>query len=258
VRGTDVRAAERQLDRLVVGDPSAVDAALLGRLVRGVERLWPRGWQPVDLPRMAARRLGARPARMVLDLLAAQRRTQAAVVPPWFDEQLRDLDARVWWDDDHRYLAGWVTREGLDRVTALREAVDVLALIESLPPIAVLRPPPGTAGAVTAPTPGGSGSRMLDRVRALLAKAESTTFPAEAEALTAKAQELMTGTASTRRCSPRARGIGRPGGPAQHRRPVRGRQGATVRGGGGHRCESVWSDDLGFATVLGYPTDRRR
>jgi hypothetical protein len=36
-----------------------------------------------------------------------------------------------------------------------------------------------------------SGDKMLERVRALLAKAESTDFPAEAEALTAKAQELM-------------------------------------------------------------------
>jgi hypothetical protein len=33
--------------------------------------------------------------------------------------------------------------------------------------------------------------RMLDRVRALLAKAESTEFPKEAEALSARAQELM-------------------------------------------------------------------
>lgn len=36
-----------------------------------------------------------------------------------------------------------------------------------------------------------SDSAMLGRVRALLAKAESTTFEAEAEALTAKAQELI-------------------------------------------------------------------
>src|SRR5205807_2396905 len=34
-------------------------------------------------------------------------------------------------------------------------------------------------------------ARILERVRALLAKAESTTFPEEAEALSAKAQELM-------------------------------------------------------------------
>ena len=35
-------------------------------------------------------------------------------------------------------------------------------------------------------------ARVLRRIRALLAKAESTEFPDEAEALTAKAQELMT------------------------------------------------------------------
>ena len=34
-------------------------------------------------------------------------------------------------------------------------------------------------------------SGVLEKVRALLAKAESSTFEAEAEALTAKAQELM-------------------------------------------------------------------
>ncbi|MGC1211859.1 MAG: hypothetical protein WA890_11425, partial [Micromonospora sp.] len=53
-RGTDVREAERALDRLVVGAGPAVDAALLARLVRAVGRLWPRGWQPVDLDRIAA------------------------------------------------------------------------------------------------------------------------------------------------------------------------------------------------------------
>ncbi|NED54374.1 hypothetical protein G3I24_26185, partial [Micromonospora aurantiaca] len=52
-RGTDVRAAERALDGLVVADGAAVDAALLARLTRDVGRLWPRGWQPADLDRLA-------------------------------------------------------------------------------------------------------------------------------------------------------------------------------------------------------------
>lgn len=39
--------------------------------------------------------------------------------------------------------------------------------------------------------PPGDQQKVLTRVRALLAKAESTQFPEEAEALTAKAQELM-------------------------------------------------------------------
>jgi Protein of unknown function (DUF2786) len=39
---------------------------------------------------------------------------------------------------------------------------------------------------------GGGDDRVLRRIRGLLAKAESTEFPDEAESLTAKAQELMT------------------------------------------------------------------
>ncbi|GAB3947414.1 DUF2786 domain-containing protein [Micromonospora vulcania] len=265
VRGTDVRQAERQLDRLMVGTgaadgTAAVDVALLRRLVRGVGRLWPRGWQPVDLDRLAARRLGARSARLVRDAMAAQRRDQAAPVPAWFDEQLRDLTAEVWWDDDRGVLAGWSTREGLDRVDALRAAVDTLVLVESLPPIAVLRPPPGTTGAesVGQPARGGSGSRMLDRVRALLAKAESTTFPAEAEALTGKAQELIARhSLDEALLSIGSERTDLPGGVRLGTEPpYAGAKALLVQEvAAANRCEAVWSDDLGFATVLGWPAD---
>ncbi|MGK5738030.1 DUF2786 domain-containing protein [Micromonospora sp. URMC 103] len=264
VRGTDVRLAERQLDRLVVGadaadGAAAVDAALLRRLVRDVARLWPRGWQPADLARVANRRLGARPARLLRDAVAAQRRDLPGPVPAWWDDQLRDLDARVWWDDDLRYLAAWASREAVDRVTALRDAVEALALLAGLPPIAVLRPPPGSPGS-TLPgrAGGGGGSRILDRVRALLAKAESTTFPAEAEALTGKAQELITRhrldealLAATEQ--PRDR----PGGVRLDTdAPYAGAKALLVQEvAAANGCESVWSDDLGFATVLGWPDD---
>jgi hypothetical protein len=262
-RGADVREAERQLDRLVVGTGAAdggtaVDSALAARLVRGVGRLWPRGWQPADLVRLATRRLGARPGRLVVDLLAADRRAQSGAVPQWWDDQLRDLDARVWWDGELP-LAGWAAREGTDRIAALREAIDVLALVEGLPPIAVLRPPPGGAATVTrsaAPAP--SGSRMLDRVRALLAKAESTTFPAEAEALTGKAQELMARHSIDQALLESA--AERPDLPGGVRlstdAPYAGAKALLVQEvAAANRCESVWSDDLGFATVLGFPAD---
>ncbi|MFC3504006.1 DUF2786 domain-containing protein [Micromonospora krabiensis] len=262
-RGNDVRLAERQLDRLVVGTgaadgAAAVDAALLRRLAAAVGRLWPRGWQPVDLDRIASRRLGPRAARLLRDAVAAQRRGQPDPVPAWWDDQLRDLDARVWWDDDARHLTGWATREGTDRIAALREAVEALALVESLPPIAVLRPPPGSAQSVASGPVGRSGSRILDRVRALLAKAESTTFPAEAEALTGKAQELIArhsvDAALLAAETPRA---DLPGGVRLGTdQPYAGAKALLVQEvAGANGCESVWSDDLGFATVLGWPAD---
>ncbi|WBB65260.1 DUF2786 domain-containing protein [Micromonospora sp. WMMD812] len=268
-RGTDVRLAERRLDLLVVGTgtadgATAVDAALLRRLAGAVGRLWPRGWQPADLDRLAGRRLGARPARLLRNATAAQRRDHPGPVPSWWDDQLRDLDARVWWDDDARHLTAWAAREGVDRITALREAVEALALVESLPPIAVLRPPPGSA--TTAPAGGSAttgpvsrgGSRILDRVRALLAKAESTTFPAEAEALTGKAQELMARhSLDEALLAAEAPRTDLPGGvrlgtdpPYAGAKALLVQEVAAANG-----CESVWSDDLGFATVLGWPAD---
>lgn len=260
-RGRDVRLAERQLDRLVVGTGAPdVDAALLRRLARDVGRLWPRGWQPADLARLADRRLGPRPARLLHDVMAAQRRDLPDPVPSWWDDQLRELNARVWWTDDGGHLAAWAAREGIDRVTALREAVDVLALVVGLPPIAVLRPPPGSTAArvVSGPAGGGSGSRILDRVRALLAKAESTTFPAEAEALTGKAQELIARHSLDEALL--AAEAPRPDLPSGVRlgtdAPYAGAKALLVQEvAAANGCESVWSDDLGFATVLGWPAD---
>ncbi len=252
-RGTDVRAAERALDRLVVADGLAVDAALLARLLRGVGRLWARGWQPVDLDRIAARRLATGGVRMLRDVLAAQRPTQPGPVPQWFDDQLAELAAG--WDGD----VGWLDRRaGGDRITGLRDAVDVLGLVEGLPPIAVLRPPPGGPTAAPRSTGPATGSRMLDRVRALLAKAESTTFPAEAEALTGKAQELMARHSidvalldAVAERPDRPSGL-RLGTDAPY---AAGKALLIQEVAEANRCESVWSDDLGFATVLGFPAD---
>ncbi|WP_328340568.1 DUF2786 domain-containing protein [Micromonospora sp. NBC_00421] len=268
VRGTDVRDAERKLDRLVVGGdggrgtagaldgPAAVDAVLLGRLVAALGRLWPRGWQPADVARIVTRRLGAGPGRLVTDALAADRAAQPGPVPQWWDDQLTGLDALVRWDDDAGWLSGWATREGTDRITALRDAIEVLALLAGLPPVAVLRPPPGSPNGTAATGP--TGSRVLDRVRALLAKAESTTFPAEAEAFTGKAQELIARHSLERALvEATAADPGRAGGiRIGTDAPYPGAKALLVQEvAAANRCESVWSDDLGFATVLGFPAD---
>ena len=69
--------------------------------------------------------------------------------------------------------------------------MEVLLLLKTMPRVEPVVPMPGTAAA-TAGAVDELDRRILDRVRALLAKAESTDFPEEAEAYTAKAQELMT------------------------------------------------------------------
>jgi hypothetical protein len=99
---------------------------------------------------------------------------------------------------------------------------------------------------------------MLGRIRALLAKAESTEFAEEAEALTAKAQQLMAQhsisealiTVDTgRQDTPGACRIGVDN-PYEQTKAVLLDTVAVA-----NRCRTVWSRDLGFSTVIGFDAD---
>jgi hypothetical protein len=113
--------------------------------------------------------------------------------------------------------------------------------------------PLGAAGRAA----GAGDGRVLARVRALLAKAESTEFPEEAEALSAKAQELI-----SRHAIDRAAVAG-----AEEAVAVLGRriavdnpypQAKSVLLGtvaAANRCQAVRSVELGFSTVFGTADD---
>lgn len=100
--------------------------------------------------------------------------------------------------------------------------------------------------------------KVLGRVRALLAKAESTTFPEEAEALTAKAQELMARYSIDAALA--AGGRGPTGRPSQVTMVVENPYvspkvhllSAVARA---NRCEAVWSKSEGTVMVFGFPVD---
>ena len=100
--------------------------------------------------------------------------------------------------------------------------------------------------------------KLLARVRALLAKAESTTFPDEADALTAKAQQLMTRHAIDAAMidDPAATGS-----TPEHRvvmieRPYASAK-LSVLGGvaAANRCQAVFDHDDDRAHLFGYTVD---
>lgn len=247
------------LDELAVA--STADKAAVARLQRAVTGCWRRGWQPADLARQVRRAAGERQARMVVDAVAAQMRGYArATVDDRWAAQLAELDAAVWWDRDDRFLTEWAARQHTTRVETVGCAVQVVALLEALPDLPVLAPLPGTVRPGSgAKDPGAPvDERALERVRALLAKAESTTFPEEAETYTAKAQELM----ARHRID---QALLAAGGPAPDR-PAGRRLGVEnpyeqpkalllEQVAAANRCRAVWSKQLGFATVLGFPAD---
>lgn len=177
------------------GWPRIADQVLLAALVPEVTTAWRQGWQPAELVRQVSRTADDWHAVMATDLIGAELHSYAAAtIDERWNMQLTELNVKLP-PLDAGYLEHWADAAGTARPTAVTYALDVLYLLAALPKLARLTPLPGEARTgVLAPgraSPGPADQRMLERVRALLAKAESTEFEAEAEALTARAQELM-------------------------------------------------------------------
>ncbi|MFD5180273.1 DUF2786 domain-containing protein [Nocardia sp. NPDC058379] len=148
------------------------------------------GWLPSDVHQAARRRLDEFAVGYLTDLMADHRAPFADdTVDEIWQAQLDDLGATVWWTPPH--LIPWADRALLTGADAVTTVLDALALLLRLPKLEPIRPLPGTAHRHRGAQPA-VDEKALGRVRGLLAKAESTAFPEEAETLSAKAQELMT------------------------------------------------------------------
>jgi hypothetical protein len=236
-----------------------VNRALLAQLLLKVEQAWRRGWQPAELVRVARRECGALHGRLMVDGIAARMRgyPNASVDQRW-QAQLAALDARVWWEHDDLYVTVWSDRQGPDRAAVITAMIDVMHLLATLPAIEVVGPAPGDTRPATMTMPADLDQRMLDRVRALLAKAESTDFPEEADAFTAKAQELMARhridhallVATTgERDQPVTRRVAVDN-PYEAPKSLLLQVVAEA-----NSCRAVWTKRFGFTTIVGFPTD---
>jgi hypothetical protein len=236
-----------------------VNRALLASLLREVEHAWRRGWQPAELVRVARREHTTRHGRLLVDAIAAQMRTYStATVDQRWQSQLAALDAQVWWEHDDHYVTVWGERQGLDRAGVIATMIEALHLLATLPPIESVGPMPGTAMSAAVTPPDDLDQRMLDRVRALLAKAESTDFPEEADAFTAKAQELMAHhridhallVATTgKRDQPVTRRVIIDN-PYEAPKTLLLQVVAEA-----NSCRAVWMKRFGFTTIVGFPVD---
>ena len=248
-------------DRAAAGGPDPVDEAFADLLVRATADAWQRGWQPADLHRAVERRRGRAAARLATRAAAHEvARHDPGTVPRRWRQQ---LDAIA--DDapgpgavrPRPWAVPWPAppqgEPGVARVQAITVAVATLATVRSLPLLPRLGSVPGER-----PAPAGWGgppdAGVLRKVTSLLAKAESTTFPGEAEALTAKAQQLMTRYAIDRAQLEAGRGA----------EPVAGGRRVAVDDpyararflllaavADANRCRTVWTSAWGFATVFG-------
>lgn len=249
---------EDGLDTLTVVDRPEVDRELTTLVREAAAKAWSGGWQPADLHRVVVRRGNRTQGHLVADAAVVHlgQFPPAAVDPRWA-AQAEALGANRWWSEEAGYLRAVATRWHLDWVTLLDDALGLLVILADLPPIEMLIPPPGSGVG-----PGGGSRvdvRLLDRVRGLLAQAESTTYAAEAESFTAKAQELiarhsiddalLAARAADREVVPFARRIG-----LDH--PYEAEKASLLDAiARANHCRAVWSPELGFATVFGFDGD---
>lgn len=181
-------------ERLVTFSVHVADAIGEEVLLQCVASAWSQGWQPAEVVHHVTQRSGRAAGRLVdLAIVADHDRRPGQVVDPRWRAQVDRLDART---ESTRldWMRRWRRREGMDRRQCYDTVGDCWRVLARLPRIPVLVPPPGhDASSVefAAPASADAADPVLDRIRKLLAKAESTPFPAEAEALTAKAQQLM-------------------------------------------------------------------
>jgi hypothetical protein len=236
---------------------AAVSRAVLALAGRILSSCWKGGWQPADIVRVVGRGFAARHVRLTVDFIAAEGRQYAAAsLDARWVAQLQELQVAAWWGEDAGYLVLAEERENLDEIGMVTCALETLRLLIRLPRIESVGPPPGTAGPARQRT--GAEPRALGRIRALLAKAESTEFAEEADAFTAKAQELMAQHSISvalldadagRDDVPAARRIGIDN---PYEAPKALLLDAVTQA---NRCRSVWSKHLGHSTVVGFESD---
>ena len=256
------------------GGPRAVASRLLKA---HVTRLLDAGWQPADLAHFVKREWTQRAHRLIVAMIAAQSRDVDAAnrAPEAWLGQLEDLGVY----DPKRgailggqgdVVRGWAATERLYADEILAILLQLVGQVQTAAPLSFLIDPPSqwsasNRGSLPKPSPsvpiGDVDAKALKLIRALLAKAEATTFEAEAETFTAKAQEMMTRHSIDAAVLASAnKGSGAQSGIESRRvhidNPYADEKAtflsiiADVNG-----ARAIWSPDAGFVTVMGFPVD---
>ncbi len=232
------------------------------------------GWQPADLVHVIKREWTIRASRLTIAFIAehARRFDAPTRAPhPWLG-QLQDLGVV---DGDRTtviggrgdLITGWARTERQHPEEALTVAVQLLAQLRLLPRLPIVLTPParwGVSNRGVVPTPRsteGIDAKALKLIRALLAKAEATTFDAEAEAFTAKAQEMMTRHSIDAAVVASAAAGSRTAAGVESRRVHIDNPYAEEKAGflsaiaDVNGVRSIWIPHAGLCTVVGFPVD---
>lgn len=264
VRG-DPPGAGDVLARLVALAPGPSEVRVvqqtLVRLLRHQVRVaWERGWQPVDVHEWVGRRTDGFVARLAGSVMADEIATygRATVDPEWYD-QLSAIGARVWWKPSETWAEAHATGPDRPWPLVLEATVVLFAELVRLVPLEHFLPLPGHARRHRTP-PAHVDPKVLQRVRRLLAQAESTSFDGEAESFTAAAQRMMARHSIDVAMLEASGEAHRPDEPTGRRiwveRPyVKEKVLLLSVVAGANRVRAVWFKELEVVTLLGHLAD---
>jgi hypothetical protein len=251
--------------RLTLADPEVDADGLATRLLADQIALqYERGWQPADLAHVVRRDGSPRIARLAVDVVLTEAMLTRAVerAPDEWVAQLRAMATGR--PTPPTAVHRWRRRENLGTLDAWADVLRLADILAGYGRMENLLPPPsrwGDAGtARTETVPRTSDGRTLARIRALLAKAESTEFPEEAEAFAAKAQELMTRHAIEAAMLAETH-VGEPLTGIRARRVhldnpyAREKLSLLTVVGDVNSVRAIWMESAGIATIVGDPDD---
>lgn len=261
--GRRPRTVRQELLERLTNRHEGAATVLARQLLAAVGEAWQRHWQPAELRRALEHSCGTKHARLGAEAVLRQLQTyRPGPLPPRWQAQMDAMDPgtdALGFGDRAMGLC-WAApaHPGVgQRSHALAVAVETVAYLQSVPRLPKIGPLPGEPVHSSAYDSAHVDPSVLHRVSSLLAKAESTTFPQEAEALTAKAQELMArhaidmalieaqrgDTPTTPAISARRVGIDDP-----YAKPKAILVSVIAQA---NRCRCVWDADLAFCTVFG-------
>ncbi len=255
---------QNQSGTSVVGDVLELE------LLEALRDLWKSGWQPVELVRQVRRKHKSAHDELVAAAIIAQsceylepapgaRRFESA---EWVD-QLDTLAERFELHESvpkPGFVTSWVRQTVIDDPGAYLVGAETVVALRALPEIPIVGECPGARKPANSRHHVGLPIKLVDKVQALLAKAEATEFEQEADALTQKAQELMSrhsiDAALLAACSD---GPDRET-PTQQRILVddpysAGKSLLLQVVAQANRCRTAWWEPFGFTMVAGFQCD---
>ena len=258
-------------------------------LLQAVGMLWENNWQPLDLAHIVRRHQGSRGAALAVAVIMEQAGREHATdrAPAEWVAQLESLapgqnvagqsatGAASRTGSEDWLVTRWQAGQGILPWDGWRDILRLIGQLRQSHCLTPLGPRPSQWDGTRAvsPTtrarrarpvragqrdqPARHDPRMLGKIRALLSKAEATSFAEEAEAFTTKAQDLMTRYAIDEALLDDSTGDGEASARRIHidNPYAQAKVHLLSTVGGINRVRVIWDDHHGMATAVGMAVD---